>query len=165
MAVTKRPVVHISTSDNPRFQRTIASRLVDRRQRTQRTQVAIGYFSEHRYPDGKPVAYVAAIQEFGHPASNIPMRAFMRRANIEGKETAARMIKTFSKRTHGGISDQAARFLGAYMVGLIKQTIERWSIPPNAPFTVERKGFNNPLIETRHMQQSVTAKIEHGDAK
>ena len=37
----------------------------------------IGFPSGNNYEDGTPVAYVAAIQEFGAPAVNIPARPFM----------------------------------------------------------------------------------------
>ena len=37
----------------------------------------IGFPSGQHYPDGTNVAYVAAIQEFGAPAVNIPPRPFM----------------------------------------------------------------------------------------
>ena len=30
----------------------------------------------------------------------------------------------------------------------LKETIAEWSDPPNAPLTIERKGFNDPLVET-----------------
>lgn len=31
-------------------------------------QLKVGFFAHSKYPDGTPVAYVAAIQELGYPA-------------------------------------------------------------------------------------------------
>ena len=42
----------------------------------QSKKLRVGWFDTARYQDGTPVAYVAAIQEFGHGA--IPPRPFMR---------------------------------------------------------------------------------------
>ena len=41
-------------------------------------KVRIGFLENATYPDGKPVAMIAAIQEFGAPARNIPPRPFFR---------------------------------------------------------------------------------------
>jgi hypothetical protein len=38
----------------------------------------VGFLENATYPDGKPVAMVAAIQEFGAPAAKIPSRPFFR---------------------------------------------------------------------------------------
>jgi hypothetical protein len=43
----------------------------------------VGWFESAQYPDGTPVAYVAAIQEFGSPANSIPSRSFMRSTVME----------------------------------------------------------------------------------
>ena len=36
--------------------------------------VQVGFLAGATYPDGKPVAMIAAIQEFGAPAAGIPPR-------------------------------------------------------------------------------------------
>lgn len=41
-------------------------------------EAKIGWFPGAKYEDGTPVAYVAAIQEFGSPENAIPPRPFMR---------------------------------------------------------------------------------------
>lgn len=43
----------------------------------------IGWFDTAKYPDGTPVAYVAAIQELGCEQRSIPPRPFMRPAQIK----------------------------------------------------------------------------------
>lgn len=57
----------------------------------------VGWFETAHYPNGVPVAYVAAIQEFGYPAGGIPPRLGMR-------ETAAAQRKEW-----GQIAFQSAK--------------------------------------------------------
>ena len=40
--------------------------------------VQVGFLADARYPDGKPVAMIAAIQEYGAPSVGIPPRPFFR---------------------------------------------------------------------------------------
>lgn len=46
-------------------------------------QGKVGYFESAKYPDGTPVAGVAAVQELGSPSRNIPPRPTMRPAAVE----------------------------------------------------------------------------------
>lgn len=49
-------------------------------------QTRVGWFETSIYPDGTPVAYVAAIQEYGDPSHNIPPRSYMRTTQDEQKD-------------------------------------------------------------------------------
>ena len=49
--------------------------------------------------------------------------------------------------------------LGPVMVKIMQKEIEMWSIPMNAPRTVELKTFNDPLIDTRKMLESVKYRV------
>ena len=49
-----------------------------------RINLKVGWFEGAKYEDGTPVAYVAAIQEYGFV--NIPPRSFMRTTVQEKKE-------------------------------------------------------------------------------
>ena len=140
--------------------KTVAKELIKKRAATKRTTVAVGFFQEDRYPNGDQVARIAAINEFGAPRARIPMRPALRIANQTGEETVSRIIRQTSSRSHGGITEQGARYVGTFMVGTTRQSIMRLHSPKNAPYTIQKKGFNNPLVETRHMERSVQAKIE-----
>lgn len=48
-------------------------------------QAKVGWFEANKYKDGTPVAYIAAIQEFGSPQNRIPPRSFMRTTITEEK--------------------------------------------------------------------------------
>jgi len=37
----------------------------------------------------------------------------------------------------------------------MQQSIAGWRYPGNAPSTIAKKGFDKPLVETAHMQNSV----------
>ena len=49
-------------------------------------QVRAGFLEGATYPDGTPVALVAAVHEFGAPAKNIPARPFFRAAIAQNKD-------------------------------------------------------------------------------
>jgi len=57
-------------------------------------------------------------------------------------------------------SEKARRNLGIRSVRDLQQVIEDFSQPPNAAYTIAKKGFNNPLIHTRHLKKNIRWK--HG---
>lgn len=126
--------------------------------------VNVGFFDEYYGPENNnlPVAYVAKIQEEG---LGPPMRPFIRNGFMEEN------IKTLSWLTpqvKGMISavalgqmswNQLYQKLGPIFVEIMKKEIEDWSIPMNAPLTIELKGFNDPLIDTGKMLDSVEYRV------
>ncbi|MCW3779961.1 hypothetical protein OM945_14080, partial [Levilactobacillus namurensis] len=46
--------------------------------------------------------------------------------------------------------------LGEAMVKDIKQTITDFSTPSNEPLTAKNKGFNDPLIDSGELRDSIT---------
>ena len=52
--------------------------------------------------------------------------------------------------------DDFYNIVGDHVVNDIKDTIRYLMNPHNAPLTVERKGFNNPLIDTEALLNSIT---------
>lgn len=66
--------------------------------------VKIGFFEDSKY-DKVPVAYVAAIQEFGYAPKNIPARSFMRTTQKEKKQKYTDLaLKGFAACGKGRIS-------------------------------------------------------------
>ena len=41
----------------------------------------------------------------------------------------------------------------------MQDTITEWHTPPNSPVTIRIKGFNDPLVETGHMRDSVEVRV------
>lgn len=52
-------------------------------------------------------------------------------------------------------ADDIYRKVGEQMVSDMQATMDQLSQPGNAPLTAERKGFNNPLIDTKLMRNSI----------
>lgn len=100
----------------------------------------VGFFPRATYADGKKVAYIAYLNEFG---DHNPPRPFMKRTADNRKEVWAKVFYNALKNnlTRDGIY-KAHKIVGMVAVGDIKQTITEWnpSDPrPNKPATIRRK--------------------------
>ena len=62
----------------------------------------VGWLESAKYEDGTPVAYVAAIQEFGSPKNNIPSRSFMRTTISEQRNKWMELAKSGAKAVVAG---------------------------------------------------------------
>lgn len=119
----------------------------------------VGFMENATYPDGKKVAMIAAIQEFGAPRAGIPPRPFFRN-----------MIRKYSKDWPKGFkgllikhkydANDALEEAGHLIAQQLQQSIRDTNTPPLKPATIARKGFSKPLIETSHMINSVTSRIK-----
>lgn len=103
-------------------------------------QVDVGFMSEATYADGKSVAMVAAIQEFGAPARGIPPRPFFRTMIAENSPRWPKAVgdllvanKYDAKKTLGK--------MGVGMVGQLKQSIIAMNEPALSPITVMLRGM------------------------
>ena len=122
------------------------------------TTVEVGFFSTARYEDGTPVAAVAAWNEFG--TETIPERPFFRRALAEVEDGVTKIVKAGIDTKKMVVDDRLADRVGAYAQGQIQESITALKEPPNAPSTIKEKGSSSPLIDTGHMRESVTWKVE-----
>ena len=113
-----------------------------------------------RYPDGTEVIDVGIQHEFGIPGV-LPERSWLRHAI----RTNLRKYRTFNKKAlrqilFGDLKPSIAmQRLGLEAMNDVQDRIRDISTPPNAPATVDRKGFNNPLIHTGLFRQSVTFEV------
>lgn len=116
-----------------------------------------------RYPDGTPVAAVAAWNEFGTERQgqpHVPERPFFRNAIRAGAPKVVDVVKenldpktlVFDRRVAGKV--------GQVLVGEIRREITNLRVPENAPATVTRKGSSNPLIDTGQMRSSATYRVD-----
>jgi hypothetical protein len=128
--------------------------------------VQVGWWnSEH--PSGVPTAQVAAWNEEGHMNGGIfagtvtPARPFIRTGFMPHSKN---IVKTY----YGDINDVAMgrttwtkfyKTVGEQLVKIMQETIFKWETPANSTTTIALKGFNNPLVETGYMQNSVKYKI------
>lgn len=117
----------------------------------------IGFPSGINYEDGTSVAYVAAIQEFGAPAVNIPARPFIQPTVREKKDTWVKILeKQIPKVALGKMSAfDALDLVGITAAADIQTKISSIYSPPNSPATIKAKGSAKPLIDTGLMLASV----------
>ena len=118
------------------------------------------------YEDGKSLWEVAQDNEFGAVTKEgfySPPRPFMRTTMRQNKEEYGEMMRRVAKEYMNGA--KGARLNMVSMLSIIKSDLQEailtWSEPPNAPMTIEKKGFNDPLIDTKTMLNNVTYWIDN----
>lgn len=120
--------------------------------------VRVGFLENATYPDGTPVATVAAANEFGRPDRNQPPRPFFRDViavgNLEWGDKLAGLLQ-FT----GYDAEQALGLLGEGIKGELQAAIRHFDDPPLKQETIDRKGFAKPLIDTGHMLNSVDYEV------
>lgn len=116
--------------------------------------IKVGFLSGATYPNGTPVAMIAAIQDFGAPAAGIPPRPFFRNM-IAGKSNEwGPAVADLLKTTNYDV-DKTLRTTGEAIASQLQQSIIDTNEPPLKEATVRAKGFSKPLIDTSHMINSV----------
>lgn len=134
----------------------------------------VGWFNTAKYPDGTPVAYIAAVQEFGWPEGNIPPRLPMRSTSAEKRGEWGAVAERASKAVlTGKLSAVAAmEMLGLKGAGDIRKAIAAVMSPPLKVNTVKarlagKKQGNvvsvtiaKPLVDTGHMLATLTNVVE-----
>ena len=118
--------------------------------------VDVGFFKgTHTYPNGKDVTTVARDNDQG--TKRIPERPFMIPA---GNKAANKTINITVHSIAGGMDEQQALSkAGELFVGFIQKEITNLKEPPNSPYTIEKKGSSNPLIDSGDMRKSVKWKL------
>lgn len=123
----------------------------------------VGFFRSAQYPDGTPVAAVAAWNELGterNGQQQVPERPFFRGAIRDIRREMMPVLAAVIPDTLE-FNRRAAGTLGAFMRGKIQRSITSLREPPNAPATIERKGGkSNPLIDTGVMRRAVNWRVE-----
>ena len=109
---------------------------------------------------GADIADIAAWNELGTARS--PPRPFLRQS-VENNESQIKAMceKQLTWIVKGeATARDALQALGVMQKALIQKTISSGSFEPNAPRTIEKKGSDKPLIDTRRMRQSVNFVIQ-----
>ena len=134
--------------------------------------VEVGFFETARYPPvrtGKNggqkqtphfVATVAAWNEFGTRGGGrggpTPERPFFRQALERVPSTVREIVRAGWNPEKPGVNARTAGLVGEAVKGEVQTSIRNLRSPPNAPWTIERKGSTNPLVDTAQMMNSVT---------
>ncbi|WP_313471211.1 hypothetical protein [Atlantibacter hermannii] len=123
----------------------------------------VGFLENATYRDGQQqVAMVAAANEFGNPANNQPPRPFFRNMIADNKDTWPDEIGRIAQAT-GFDGEQTLGLMGTIIRGQLQQSIRELMEPPLSPVTIEKKGFDKPLIGTSNMLNSVDYDIRDGE--
>lgn len=92
----------------------------------------------------------------------IPARPFLRKAFYDNQRKYRRLVKVgideivYDDKTGHDLLVK----LGKTGVSDVRESIRRWTKPGNAPLTIDnKKGQNNPLVDTGKLIKSVTYKI------
>ena len=121
--------------------------------------VRVGVLENATYPDGTPVAMVAFWNEYGTKTS--PVRAFFRTTVSDQKKNWVLSVQNLMK-MHDD-PKKVMGLIGEHMRGQIVQSINTWTDPPNAPYTVRMKGFNKPLVDQGIMMRSISYEVNSED--
>ncbi|AYH32966.1 hypothetical protein [Pectobacterium parmentieri] len=104
-------------------------------------KVRVGWMESARYNDGKPVAGIAVVQEFGSEKMSIPPRSFMRSTQAEKKGDWDKTMKSgFSAVMNGTrTSAQLMEAMGAMASGDVRKKITQIFTPPLATSTLKAR--------------------------
>lgn len=131
----------------------------------------LGIFDKYYGPenDNLPVAQVAAWNEFGHAnggwfeGTSTPSRPFMRmylfKLEQDGKLVGEMAWQLYQVATGKMSWDQFYKHLGEEAKSDLQKVVNAWEHPENSPATVYLKGFNDPLIETGTLLDSIDYRI------
>jgi len=167
--------------------------------------VRVGFLEGATYPDGTPVALVAATNEFGGsvtvPAHDVTINrninkdgsfandgkfAKADKANFQTThhveeytiEIPARpYFRSMVEKNKGAWSSDLGKIIvasnydqdlslgrmGKRIEDQLQESIREFNYPENAKSTVDKKGFNDPLVDSAHMLNSVASEIKPGD--
>jgi hypothetical protein len=116
-------------------------------------RLRVGFLEKATYPNGTPVAMIAAINEYGRPPVQ-PPRPFFRNMITAKKDEWPAAVAGVMKANDLDIA-KTLDIVGAAIAGQLRQSIVDLVSPPLAPSTIRRKGFDKPLIDTSVMLKSI----------
>lgn len=118
---------------------------------TSATYVKVGFLSQSTYPDGKPVAMIAAIHNFGK------WPFFSNMIREKSPEWGPAIGQLLVDNDYDAA--RALALAGEGVVGQLRESIVNTNAPPLAESTIKRKGFAKPLVETGHMLNSADYEV------
>jgi len=144
-------------------------RMKTRLMKTSPRQIDVGWFEEARYPDGTPVAWIAMLNEYGymttgkyqgyHPPRPF-FRSFLKEYITNTILVSSNIAPKMAAVAEGRMTWAALhKYIGEQLVDWVKKKILETKSPPNTPLTISLKGFNDPLIETGRMYDTVRCKL------
>lgn len=123
------------------------------------SEVRVGFLEGATYPDGKPVAMVAAIQNWGAPARGVPPRPFFSNMISDKQNEWPGAIANLLKANNFDARKTLGQ-AGKIIAGQLRESIIKTNAPVLKPATIKRKGFPKPLVDTGHMLKSVDYEVK-----
>lgn len=117
----------------------------------------VGFLEGATYPTGQTVAEVAAYNNYG--TSKSPPRPFFS-GMVTDKSPAWPKKLARIMASNGGDVTKSLSLMGEGIKGQLQQSITNFDNPRESDATIERKGFQDTLIHTGHMQNSADWDIE-----
>lgn len=128
--------------------------------------VRVGFLENATYPDGKKVAMIAAIQEFGAPKARIPPRPFFRnmiaKKSPEWGPAVAKLLKANNYNAR-----ETLRMTGEAIAGQLRQSIIETMSPSLSPVTImlrKMKAQNPGLKVTRKTVGEAARRVKAGES-
>ena len=111
---------------------------------------------------GADLVKIATINEFGSAdGAHPPERSFLRSTMDENRTRYADLLQRALERTLDGADlEQQLGLVGAQGVADVQAKIIAFDDPGNAESTIAAKGFDNPLVETGRLGQSIDWVVE-----
>lgn len=131
--------------------------------------VNLGWFEENQYGpnnDNLKMAQVAQWNNEGHRNDNgsiTPARPFMS-VGLKGAFVAGANKDDFKDMVQAVLTGKSVLTAMKRSANSFERTLRKvmldWDTPPNAPRTIELKGFDDPLVNSSELIANVTAKVE-----
>ena len=122
----------------------------------------VGFLAGAMASDGQSIPLRAALNEFGHENANgttVPPRPFFRNMIAAKAGEWPDAIAGLLKSTNYDV-DKTLNLTGEAIKSQLTQSIlDLWE-PPLSPVTIEKKGFDKPLIEHGDMIRAVAAEVK-----
>lgn len=118
------------------------------------------------WTNGLTVAEVGLINEMGSDDGAVPARSFLKEPMLAAQQLIGVLAQIAMRRIIAGDSVQVALDQwGSSLADISRAAIDKSIEPENAYLTVERKGFNHPLIATGLLRDTIGHQIRTTDGE
>ena len=129
--------------------------------------ILTGWGEQAKYDKNLSIGYVMYLNNQGYKNKDtnfiIPSRPFMNNCitknYIKWKQTTIHLLHNLI--TKNLKFDNIVAQIKMIMIGDLKQSIKDMNTPPNAPYTIKKKGFNKPLVDTGVALSSITSEEKY----
>ena len=130
------------------------------------TNIYVGYAEDETHHSGMSAAQIGALMSEGGtgPEGNpIPARPHIAQGLEEGQDSIRRAIKAYAGTIFGiGAKKNAADKIAEAARNAVVDYIYSGELEANAPYTIEKKGSDQPLVETGELVHLLEARVVKG---